>query len=236
MDRFILYTAVLFMAFSCHRAEPEIKVEVEPEDEVEVEMEVETYAFHDDFFHVSGGGRIELQKSLEDFFVIIKKDCLDAAKKYLDDNGFTVVMELPRYYDDPLEGASDYMALTVNGKNDVLSIPGAVYCNNLYLMPESDKTNKLYGKSNSLIVKLSQYPKEEQLDVLNEYARQHNLYIIEELNRDWYRLACTDKSSGNIVEMVNWFHEVAGFQFAEPLFPEAITFVAPDDYTIVEEL
>ena len=92
-----------------------------------------------------------------------------------------------------------------------------------------------YGKSNSFLVKLSQYPKEEQLDVLNEYASQHNLKIVEELNRDWYRLACSNKSSGNIVEMVNWFIEVAGFQFAEPEFPEAITFHAPVDYSVVEE-
>jgi hypothetical protein len=236
MNRIFLLAAALFMAFSCHSVDPEIKVEVEPEEEVGVEIKVDTYVFHDDFLHISGGRRIELEKCSEDFYVVIRKDSLDAAKKYLDENGFTVVKELPRYYDDPVEGPSEYMALTVNGKNDVSSIPGSVYTNNLYLLPSPAKPGEMYGKSNSFFVKLSQYPKEEQLDVLNEYASQHNLKIVEELNRDWYRLACSNKSSGNIVEMVNWFIEVAGFQFAEPEFPEAISFIGPDDYTLVEEL
>ena len=236
MNRFILFAAMLLMAIGCHSVDPEIKVEVEPEEEVGVEIKVDTYVFHDDFLHISGGRRIELEKCSEDFYVVIRKDSLDAAKKYLDENGFTVVKELPRYYYDPVEGPSEYMALTVNGKNDVSSIPGSVYTNNLYLLPSPAKPGEMYGKSNSFFVKLSQYPKEEQLDVLNEYASQHNLKIVEELRRDWYRIACTDKSSGNIVEMVNWFIEVAGFQFAEPEFPEAISFIGPDDYTLVEEL
>lgn len=234
MNRFILFAAALVMAFSCHSVDPEIKVEVEPEDKVEVEMEAETYVFHDDFYHISGG-RIELQKCPEDYYVVIRKDSLDAAKKYLAENEFNIVEELPKWYDSSVEEPSDYMALTVNGKNDISSVPGSLYINNLYLMPDSVKPNKLYGRSNSFLVKLSQYPKEEQLDVLNEYASQHNLKIVEELRRDWYRIACTDKSSGNIVEMVNWFHEIAHFQFAEPEFPEAITFNAPVDYSVVEE-
>jgi hypothetical protein len=235
MNRFILFAAMLLMAIGCRRADPEIKVEVESEDKVDVEMEVETYVFHDDFCYMDQQ-KLKLEKCPEDFYVVIRKDSLDAAKKYLDENGFTVVKELPRYYDDPVEGPSEYMALTVNGKNDVSSIPGSVYTNNLYLLPSSAKPGEMYGKSNSFFVKLSQYPKEEQLDVLNEYASQHNLKIVGELNRDWYRLACSNKSSGNIVEMVNWFIEVAGFQFAEPEFPEAISFIGPDDYTLVEEL
>lgn len=235
MNRFIFYAVALVMAIGCRRADPEIKVEVvDPSEEVGVDNGEESYVFHDDFYHTSGG-RIDLEKCPEDFYVVIRKDCLDPAKKYLDENGFAVVKELSRYYDDPIEGPSDYMALTVNGKNDVSSIPGSVYVNNLYLMPKSAKPNKLWGKSNSFLVNLSQYPKEEQLDVLNEYASQHNLKIVEVLRRDWYRLACSNKSSGNIVEMVNWFIEVAGVEFAEPEFPEAITFYGPVDYSVVEE-
>ena len=100
MNRIFLLAVALFMAFSCHSVDPEIKVEVEPEEEVGVEIKVDTYVFHDDFYHISGG-RIELQKCPEDYYVVIRKDSLDAAKKYLDENGFTVVKELPRYYDDP---------------------------------------------------------------------------------------------------------------------------------------
>ena len=133
MNRFILFAAVLLMAIGCHRADPEINVEVESEDEVDVEMEVETYVFHDDFYHISGG-RIELQKCPEDYYVVIRKDSLDAAKKYLAENEFNIVEELPKWYDSSVEGPSDYMALTVNGKNDVSSIPGSVYFNNLYLI------------------------------------------------------------------------------------------------------
>ena len=235
MNRFILFAAMLLMAIGCHRADPEIKVEVDPDEEVKVDNEEEAYIFHDDFYYTSSG-RIELEKCPEDFYVVIRKDSLDAAKKYLAENEFNIVEELPKWYDSSVEGPSDYMALTVNGKNDVSSIPGSVYFNNLYLIPDGPKPDRLRGMSNTILIKLSQYPKEEQLDVLNEYASQHNLKIVEELNRDWYRLACSNKSSGNIVEMVNWFIEVAGFQFAEPEFPEAISFIGPDDYTLVEEL
>ena len=226
MNRFILFAAMLLVAIGCHRADPEVKVEVvDPIEEVKEDNGEEAYVFHDDFYHISGG-RIVLEKCPEDFYVLIRKDSLDAAKRYLAENQINIVEEFLSYYYDPIEGPSDYMALTVKGKNNLSSIPGLVYVNNLYLMPESSKPNKLYGTSNSFLVKLSQYPKEEQLDVLNEYARQHNLKIVEALKRDWYRLACSNKSSGNIVEMVNWFVEVAGFQFAEPVFPEIIC--APD--------
>jgi hypothetical protein len=223
MNRIFLLAAALFMAFSCHSVDPEIKVEVEPEEEVGVEIKVDTYVFHDDFLHISGGRRIELEKCPEDFYVVIRKDSLDAAKKYLAENEFNIVEELPKWYDSSVEGPSDYMALTVNGKNDVSSIPGSVYFNNLYLIPDGPNPDRLRGMSNTILIKLSQYPKEEQLDVLNKYAIQHNLYIIEELNRDWYRLACWSKSSGNIVEMANWFIEVAGFELASPDFELGIS-------------
>ena len=222
MNRFILFAAMLLMAIGCHRANPEIKVEVDPDEEVKVDNEEEAYIFHDDFYYTSSG-RIELEKCHEDFYVVIRKDSLDAAKKYLAENEFNIVEELPKWYDSSVEGPSDYMALTVNGKNDVSSIPGSVYFNNLYLIPDGPNPDRLRGMSNTILIKLSQYPKEEQLDVLKKYAIQHNLYIIEELNRDWYRLACWSKSSGNIVEMANWFIEVAGFELASPDFELGIS-------------
>lgn len=52
MNRIFLLAAALFMAFSCHSVDPEIKVEVEPEEEVGVEIKVDTYVFHDDFLHI----------------------------------------------------------------------------------------------------------------------------------------------------------------------------------------
>ena len=45
MNRIFLLAAALFMAFSCHSVDPEIKVEVEPEEEVGVEIKVDTYVF-----------------------------------------------------------------------------------------------------------------------------------------------------------------------------------------------
>ena len=216
MNRFILFAAVLLMAIGCHRADPEIKVEVESEDKVDVEMEVETYAFHDDFCYMAQQ-KLKLEKCPEDFYVIIRKDSLDAAKIYLSENGFTVIKELAERYDSQVEGPSDYMALTVNGKNEVSSIPGSVYFSNLYLMPECVPSDELRGMSNILFVYLSECPKEERLDVLNEYVRQHNLYIVNERSDGVYKLACSKKSSGNMVEMANWFTEVAGL-IAEPNF------------------
>ena len=214
MNRFILFVAALVMALGCERANPEVPVEKGPEEEVEIGEE--TYVFHDDFYQISGG-RIELEKCPEDFYVIIRKDSLDAAKIYLSENGFTVIKELAERYDSQVEGPSDYMALTVNGKNEVSSIPGSVYFSNLYLMPECVPSDELRGMSNILFVYLSECPKEERLDVLNEYVRQHNLYIVNERSDGVYKLACSKKSSGNMVEMANWFTEVAGL-IAEPNF------------------
>lgn len=225
MNRFILYVTVVLMAFSCHRVEPEIKVTEDPENKVTESPEEETYVFHDDFYYSEPGETYNIDKCPEDFFLLVKMSRLDDAIEYLEENDFNIADGPYRWYADPVEELSDCMALRVNGKNGISSVPGVVYSNCMYSVPVAvPPYSTMKGETNTLLIKLSQYAKDDQLDILNECARQHHLHIVKELKRDYYRLACTNQSSGNIVEMANWFVEVAGFEIAYPEFEIEISF------------
>lgn len=223
MNRFILFAAAVVIAFGCDRANSEVPVEKGPEEEVGIGEE--TYVFHDEFYYVASNNTLNIEKCLEDYFLIVRSSDLDDAIEYLEANGFNIVKGPYRWYDDPAEELTDCMALTVNGKNDISQVPGVVYSNCLYSVPVNvSPYSQMKGETNTILIKLSQYPKDEQLEVLEGYASQHHLHIVKELKYDYYRLACTNKSSGNIVEIANWFVEVAGFEVAYPEFEIEILF------------
>ena len=70
------------------------------------------------------------------------------------------------------------------------------------------------------MVKLSKEDKDGQIERLRTLAIQHGYLLIGEMSRDYFKLACTNRTAGNNVEMSNWFIEVAGFDTAQPILSQ----------------
>ena len=86
-----------------------------------------------------------------------------------------------------------------------------------------NQAGETVGKSNTFLIKFTKNQRDAQMIKLKEYQKQHKFLIMGDASSEYFRLACTNETSGNIVEMANWFLEVAGFKTAEPEFPEIST-------------
>ena len=143
------------------------------------------------------------------------------ALAHLETAGFEVTTEPYRwiYYTSEeytVEELSKCVALTVHGYGNLKSVPGLVYSNHMY----RDEAGEILGKTNTFLIKFTKNQRDAQMIAIKEYARQHNFLILGDASTEYFRLACTNETSGNCVEMANWFLEVAGFKSAEPEFPE----------------
>lgn len=206
MNRFLAF-ALILLCCACEKNGPE------PEKQ-------ENYDFHDDCY-VSAKKQYGLEKVFGDSFLIIKEKEMSKALAHLETAGFEVTTEPYRwiYYTSEeytVEELSKCVALTVHGYGNLKSVPGLVYSNHMY----RDEAGEILGKTNTFLIKFTKNQRDAQMIAIKEYARQHKFLILGDASTEYFRLACTNETSGNCVEMANWFLEVAGFKSAEPEFPE----------------
>lgn len=180
----------------------------------------EDYDFHDRYF-TSAKVQHNLERATGEYFVIIKEKEASSVIERLETEGFTVTTEPYKwiYYTSEEYNADELakcVAFTVKGYEKGLYIPNAVYTNHLYRNEAGD----LIGKTNTFLIKFTKNQRDAQLVKVKEYAKEHKFLILGDASSEYFRLACTDETSGNCVEMANWFLEVAGFKTAEPEFPE----------------
>lgn len=212
MNRPVFLFMLLSIVGSCGKANDE----KEPQD---------NYIMHDDFFYYrfSDDGKSYLTPCNDEFYLIIKTENLDAALDELHDREFQITTDPRRlvyhYADEfsPVQDLCDCSYLCVKGSGDIDDLDGVVYSHHLYY----GKNNVLVGKSNLFSVEYDSQNPESQIELSLQYAKKHNIAPID-IYRDlcWITFACTNASSGNPVELSNWFVEVGGFPSAAPEYSE----------------
>ena len=91
-----------------------------------------------------------------------------------------------------------------------------VYSAPYYILP----TGAELGLSELFLVKLNS---ESDYQVLETFANEHNVSIVANMPRPlWYKLACTQDSTGNALEMANIAYESGLFANSEAIFVNAI--------------
>ena len=178
------------------------------------------YTFHDRYF-TSAKVQHNLERAAGEYFVLIKEKEAAGVIARLETEGFTVTTEPYKwiYYTSEEYNADQLakcVAFTVQGYEKALYVPNAVYTNHLY----KNEAGDVVGKTNTFLIKFTKNQRDAQLVKVKEYAKEHKFLILGDASSEYFRLACTDETSGNCVEMANWFVEVAGFKAAEPEFPE----------------
>lgn len=206
MQKLLLFI-LLFLAAGCEHADQKDK-----------------YIMHDDFYYIEDG-RFYLEEIANEYFVIVKQDRQEYVIDQLLQKGFKLIGQ-PYAWNVPnmanhgsLDEISDCVVFTIKGDQNIASITDIVYSNNLYLTSAGDKVGSSI-ESNTFMVKLSKEDKDGQIERLRTLAIQHGYLLIGEMSRDYFKLACTNRTAGNNVEMSNWFIEVAGFDTAQPILSQ----------------
>lgn len=113
--------------------------------------------------------------------------------------------------EDPLYG----MKLS-EAELELLQDETVVYSAPYYILP----TGAELGLSELFLVKLNS---ESDYQVLETFANEHNVSIVANMPRPlWYKLACTQDSTGNALEMANIAYESGLFANSEAIFVNAI--------------
>lgn len=207
MKRFLAFA---FILLCCACEKNVIDTEYDPD-----------YVFHDDYYIVEKEHH-SLETIYSNHFLIIKEKDKEAVMADLEANGFKIVTEPYKwiYYategNDADETLSKCVALTVEGHKSISLIRKVIYSNHMY----RNQAGETIGKSNTFLIKFTKNQRDAQMIKLKEYQKMHKFLILGDASSEYFRLACTNETTGNCVEMANWFVEAAGFKTAEPEFPE----------------
>lgn len=210
MKKLFLFT-LLFLAVGC-----------------ELDAPKDNYIMHDDFYYYFSGNeeiRYYLSPCLDEYYLILKTNNVESTLDELHNKGFQITEgPSPLTYDfdftedemliDQFNGCS---SLCIRGNGDIAGISHIIYSHHLY----QDENNSIVGRSNLFSVKFDSGNQEPQIQLLIQYANQHNIIPIKiYYDLSWITFACTNHSTGNPVELSNWYIEVGGFLSAHPEFSE----------------
>lgn len=179
------------------------------------------YTLHDDYYYLTKTNKQLLTKSSDNYFLVIKTKYQDNVLAELENRNFKITVypaqinfAIKTGYRIP-ETLTDCSVLCIQGDNSLEGISGIIYSNHLYY----DTSHQLIGRSNVLVVKYENDG--QQLCKLMDYAKLHNIHPTAEYpNLQLIIFACTNESSGNPVELANWFVEIGGFPMAQPEYGE----------------
>ena len=202
------------------------------------------YGEYGTYYRGAGGGVFYYMPSVPDYhYVVFRSDLSEDVLSGLEAKGFEITEgpdygSYASYFQDGYEipdALTAMGAVVVHGEGSFKSVPGLIYSSNLYYFD----LNKI-GRSMTFKVVYDENDEANQIRLLNEYARKHNLIPMgksEEYRLPAFCLLCTDKSAGNVLEMSNWFAEEGGFIHCEPDFMyeradsewyDSILFLFPD--------
>ena len=152
-------------------------------------------------------------------FIVFKRNDEQTVLQQLKEKGCAIVnstymMFTSHLYEYHPESLKDCLCTNVKGVGNLREIPQLVYNTHLYRAPQTIHPYKERGASNGFYVGVNS---EEDLDMVEEYARRVNAFVI----RESYKLrgvlvVCTNASAGTHVQLANWFYETGKFRYAEP--------------------
>ena len=188
----------------------------------------EKYIFHDDFYYYedydTGNKQAKwyLESCLDEHYVRFKTEYQEEVIAELLKRGFQIVKgphisnydlidnpnkyEEDEYFEIPDE-VKYGSVVHLKGKGEIADISNIVYSNHYYV-----GSGISFGITNKLYVKYDINRADEQVELIRKFAKQHNIYpLVHWPDMGYVHLICTNESSGNSLEMANWFVEVGGF-------------------------
>ena len=232
MNRFILFPLFLLVSCGTARNTSSVMNAVEADSLVAVEVSGQLwgktygdYVFHDDFYYGYSYSNdtyehYPLTKARDKYGLIVDYAHKEEVEGKIKTLGF--VINKAFVFKPNIEG---WYWLYISGKGDVKQIPHVFYYTNLYQL---DGRKSVFGLDNEFVVKYD--GSMEKTDQIIMLAKMHNIKVgtIEDKSRYGYSyiyLYCSKDSSGNAVEMANWFIECGGFPNTFPSLGDA-----PIDY------
>lgn len=209
MKRVLFFVCLSYLCCACSR----------PDDLADL---LDGYVFHDEFSYLNTGTEIyEINKSSDNYYLIVKSSDKDEVLKELDRHGFIVTMQPEAY----VIKADDYYLpqiledcewLCVQGEGSIDAIPRLVFSHNLY-----KPSSKLVGRTNMFHI---WHKENETIDIekIYSYADLLGLHVINVDSGRYYQyvwLACTNESLANPIEAANFFVEKTEYKKVI-LFPE----------------
>ena len=186
----------------------------------------DNYVMHDDFYYYSlneDTNKYYLTPCQDEYYLILKTAHLNTTLEELSKKGFQITKEPSALIydfgeeDTSIDKLKDCSSLCIKGTGDITGIANVIYAHHLYY----DEHNSIIGRSNLFSVKFDSGNQESQVQLLLQYAKQHNIIPINiYYDLSWITFACTNNSSGNPVELSNWYVEIGGFLSACPEFAE----------------
>ena len=210
MQKLLLFI-LLFLAAGCEHADQKDK-----------------YIMHDDFYYYFLGNEVNkyyLSPCLDEYYIILKTEYLESTLDELHNKGFQITkgptslifdFNFPEdeMFINQLNGCS---SLCIKGSGDIAGIAHIIYSHHLYY----NEHDSIVGRSNLFSVKFDSSNQESQIQLLLQYAKQQNIIPINiYYDLSWITFACTNNSTGNPVELSNWYIEVGAFLSAHPDFSE----------------
>ena len=182
---------------------------------------------YDGYFYDGHNEKQMLEIIPDKHFIIFKRADTQSVLQQLKDNGFTIVdstyMEFTSHLDEYLpESLRDCMCTDINGTGNLEGISNLVYNTHLYYTQDKEFLKMQVGASNVFYVGVDS---EEDLDLVEEYARKVNAYVIRESFGEIKRsvtVVCTNVSAGTHVQLANWFHSTGKFAW---VMPEMMDFI-----------
>lgn len=183
------------------------------------------YVFHDDYYWFYSFSKKEHSKEhlirYPDRYAIFYDSNYKAeVEGCLETLGFKYIKKARPPYRFHSEKSVLCDVAVIEGKGDLRSIPYVIYTCPMYMVDDG----RMFGADPTFHVRFDGSD-EQKLELL-KYARQHRIYPIGpqgtgSTSRKYFIYECTNGSSGNAVEMGNWFVERTEFNISHAEFGDA---------------
>lgn len=228
MNRFILFSLFLFVSCGTARNSTTVNNSVEQDSLVVAQATGKLwgktygdYVFHDDFYYgysysSDSYEHYPLRKAHNKYGIIVDFTHKEEVEGKIKALGFVINKAI--VFKPNTDGQYWFY---ISGEGDIKQIPNVFYYTNLYQL---DGGKSVFGLDNEFVVKYD--GSMEKTDQIIMLAKRHNIKVgaIENRSRYGYSyiyLYCSIDSSGNAVEMANWFIECGGFPNTYPSLGDA---------------
>lgn len=180
------------------------------------------YVFHDDYywfysFQQKKHSKEPLTHYPDRFAIFYISEKKEEVKEGLEAIGFRFIKETMYNYRFQSNSSILCDVSVIEGKGSITDIPYVIYSCPMYVL----NNGKMFGADPKFSVRFDESKAQEQQ--LRHYADIHNLIPLGpegkgSISRKYYAFECTNESSGNAIEMANWFVECTEFKIAQARF------------------
>ena len=183
------------------------------------------YVFHDDYYLFYSFSKKEhnkepLTRYPDRYAIFYDSDHKAEVEGLLESLGFEYVKRARPQYRFHSEQSVLCDVAVIEGKGDLMAIPYVIYSCPMYMLDDG----RMFGADPTFHVRFD--GNETQKQELLKYAEQHKINPLGPqgtglTSRKYFIFECTNESSGNAVEMGNWFVECTDFNISHAEFGDA---------------